>query len=80
VRPDELRRLAVSTLLVWGERDPLGGASVAGATTDLMPRGRLAVLPTGHAPWLGLPAQTAAIVMDFLGTRDSPEPHGAVGL
>ena len=67
VRPDELRRLAVPTLLVWGERDPLGGASVARAATDLMPRGRLAVLPTGHAPWLGLPGQTAATVMDFLG-------------
>jgi pimeloyl-ACP methyl ester carboxylesterase len=66
VRPDELRRLAVPTLVVWGERDPLGGASVARATTDLMPRGRLAVLPTGHAPWLGLPRQTAATVTDFL--------------
>jgi 2-hydroxy-6-oxonona-2,4-dienedioate hydrolase len=66
VRPDELRRLAAPTLLVWGERDPLGDASVARAAVDLMPRGRLAVLPTGHAPWLGLPGQTAATVMDFL--------------
>ena len=66
VRPDELRRLAVPTLLVWGERDPLGGEAVAGAATDLIPRGRLVVLPTGHAPWLGLPGQTAAVVMDFL--------------
>lgn len=72
VRPDELRRLAVPTLLVWGERDPLGSASVARAATDLMPRGRLAVLPTGHAPWLGLPGRTAAVVMDFV--AHSPRP------
>lgn len=66
VRPDELRRIRVPTLVVWGERDPLGSASVAAAAADLVPGGRLAVLPTGHAPWLGMPAQTAETVMDFL--------------
>jgi pimeloyl-ACP methyl ester carboxylesterase len=66
VRPDELRRLAMPTLLIWGEREPLGSVSVAQAVTDLIPRGRLQVLPTGHGPWLGQPAQTAAIVVDFV--------------
>lgn len=67
VRPDELRRLAVPTLLVWGERDPLGAASVAEAAASLMARGRLTVLPTGHAPWLGMPEQMAAAVTEFVG-------------
>jgi pimeloyl-ACP methyl ester carboxylesterase len=66
VRPDELRRVAVPTLVVWGERDPLGGVPVAQAVAGLIPRARLAVLPTGHGPWLGRPAETAAPVLSFL--------------
>jgi pimeloyl-ACP methyl ester carboxylesterase len=34
--------------------------------TELIPHARLEVLPTGHAPWLGQPAQTAAAVTDFV--------------
>jgi 2-hydroxy-6-oxonona-2,4-dienedioate hydrolase len=66
VRPDELRQVAMPTLLVWGERDPLGGLPVAQAITDLIPLARLEVLPTGHGPWLGQPAKTAAAIMDFV--------------
>ena len=29
VRPDELRRLTTPTLVIWGEHEPLGDASVA---------------------------------------------------
>jgi 2-hydroxy-6-oxonona-2,4-dienedioate hydrolase len=66
VRPDELRQVAMPTLIVWGERDPLGGVSVAQAITDLIPHARLEVLPTGHGPWLGEPAKTAATIVDFV--------------
>ena len=65
VGPDELRRLAMPTLLIWGEHDPLGGASVARAVADLIPHARLEVLPTGHGPWLGQPTRTAAAVLEF---------------
>jgi len=54
------------TLVVWGEQEPLGSVSVAQAVTELIPHARLEVLPTGHAPWLGQPAQTAATVADFV--------------
>jgi len=75
LRPEELRQVAVPTLVVWGERDPLGGGPVAQAVTQLIPHARLEVLPTGHAPWLGQPARTAATVMDFVAvTRSTPEP------
>jgi pimeloyl-ACP methyl ester carboxylesterase len=57
------------TLLIWGEREPLGSVSVAQAVTELIPRARLQVLPTGHGPWLGQPAQTAATVVDFVGDQ-----------
>ena len=66
VRPDQLRRLAMPTLLVWGDREPLGPVSVAQSVTDLIPQGQLHMLPTGHAPWLGQPAQTAAAIADFV--------------
>ena len=66
VRPEELGQLAMPTLIVWGERDPLGGVPVAQAITDLIPHARLEVLPTGHGPWLGEPAKTAATIVDFV--------------
>lgn len=65
VQPDELRRLAVPTLLVWGEHEPLGSVAVAQAVVDLVPDARLEVLRAGHAPWLGCPVQTAKLVADF---------------
>jgi pimeloyl-ACP methyl ester carboxylesterase len=56
----------VPTLVIWGEREPLGGVSVARALTELIPQARLEVLAGGHGPWLGQPAQTAATVVDFV--------------
>jgi pimeloyl-ACP methyl ester carboxylesterase len=66
VRPDKLRQLAMPTLVLWGERDPVGTIPVAQAVTDLIPHARLEVLPTGHGPWLGQPTRTAAAVTDFV--------------
>ena len=66
VRPDELRHLPMPTLLIWGERDPVGTIPVARAVTELIPGARLEVLPTGHGPWLGQPTRTAATVADFV--------------
>jgi pimeloyl-ACP methyl ester carboxylesterase len=66
IRPDELRRLAMPTLVVWGERDPVGSIPVARAVTELIPDARLEVLPTGHGPWLGQPTRTAAAVTEFV--------------
>jgi pimeloyl-ACP methyl ester carboxylesterase len=63
VRPDELRRLAIPTLVLWGEHDPVGSVPVARAIAELIPHARLEVLPTGHGPWLGQPTRTAAAVM-----------------
>jgi pimeloyl-ACP methyl ester carboxylesterase len=76
LRPDELRRLAMPTLVVWGERDPVGSVPVARAVTGLIPGARLVVLPTGHGPWLGQPTRTAAAVLDFL--RRTRAGSGAV--
>jgi pimeloyl-ACP methyl ester carboxylesterase len=52
-------------LLVALGRDPVADRA-AKAVTDLIPHARLAVLPTGHGPWLGQPTRTAATVADFV--------------
>ena len=54
------------TLMVWGEHDTLGSSSFAQAASDLNPHAQLVVLPTGHAPWLGRTAETAAAIVDFV--------------
>jgi len=74
VRPDEVRELAVPTLLIWGEREPLASVAVARAMTELIPDARLQVLRGGHAPWLGQPVQTAAAVVDFVRGADHRAP------
>ncbi len=66
VRADELRQVAVPTLVIWGEQEPLGSVSVARAVTELIPHARLEVLAGGHAPWLGQPEQAAAALADFV--------------
>jgi 2-hydroxy-6-oxonona-2,4-dienedioate hydrolase len=66
LRPDELRKVSMPTLVLWGDREPLGSASVARRVTELIPSARLEVLPAGHVPWLGQPAQTAALIADFV--------------
>jgi pimeloyl-ACP methyl ester carboxylesterase len=66
VRPGELSRLTMPTLLAWGEREPLGDGTVAQAATSLMPRGHLEMLSGGHAPWLGHPTETATAISEFV--------------
>jgi pimeloyl-ACP methyl ester carboxylesterase len=68
VRPDELSSVAMPTLVIWGEWEPLGGVQVAQAITDQIPDARLVVLPAGHGPWLGQPKRTAAAVRDLVVT------------
>jgi pimeloyl-ACP methyl ester carboxylesterase len=62
VHPDELRRLTVPTLVVWGDRDPVGAVKVAQATARLVPKAQLEVLPAGHVPWLGNPDRVRTLV------------------
>lgn len=66
VRPDELHQLVMPTLVVWGERDPVGSVAVAQAVTEMIPHARLEVLPTGCGPFLGQLARTTAAVEDFV--------------
>lgn len=64
--PDELRRLNVPTLLIWGDHDPVGAVEVARETARLMPRARLELLPAGHVPYLGHPQRVAELLTMFI--------------
>jgi len=66
VSADELRQLAVVTLLLWGDHDPFGDAAVARATARAIPDARLELLPAGHGPWLGHPDRVAELVSEFV--------------
>jgi pimeloyl-ACP methyl ester carboxylesterase len=66
VRPDELRQVAVPTLLIWGDHDPVATVDAARVAAELIPRAELAVLPAGHVPYLGNPERTAALVSGFV--------------
>src|SRR6266545_4598377 len=74
VRPDELRQLAMPTLVIWGQHEPLGSVAIAQELTDLIPHARLIVLPSGHGPWLGYPGQTAGAIADFVRRQESVPP------
>lgn len=64
--PDELRRLHVPTLLIWGDHDPVGTAEVARETATLMPRAQLELLAAGHVPYLGHPQRVAELLTTFI--------------
>jgi pimeloyl-ACP methyl ester carboxylesterase len=65
--PDQLRSIEAPTLLYWGDADSFGGAGVARAAADLIPRTTLEIVPgAGHLPWLDGPDLAATAVREFL--------------
>ncbi len=66
VQPDELERLNVPTLLIWGDDDPVGAVEVAQVTARLVPESQLEVLPGGHVPYLGNPDRVSELVSGFV--------------
>jgi pimeloyl-ACP methyl ester carboxylesterase len=66
VHPDELRRLTVPTLVIWGDHDPVGAVKVAQATARLIPKAELEVLPAGHVPFLGHPDRVSELLSSFV--------------
>lgn len=71
----ELQAMATPTLLIWGDRDPIGSVDVARAAAQLIPNAQLEVLPAGHVPQLGHPNRVAALVSGFLGSPDDDRPR-----
>jgi pimeloyl-ACP methyl ester carboxylesterase len=68
IRPEDLGRLSVPTLMIWGEDDPVVPVEAARSAARLVPGARVEVLKAGHVPQLGHPAQVAALVSAFAQT------------
>jgi pimeloyl-ACP methyl ester carboxylesterase len=66
LRPEELRRLTVPTLLIWGDHDPVGRVETARAIAELLPEAQLEILPGGHVPYFGDPLRAAALLSEFV--------------
>jgi pimeloyl-ACP methyl ester carboxylesterase len=66
--PQELRRLTASTLMVWGDHDPVVSVEHARAAATLIPRAQLEVVPAGHVPQLGNPDLVAELLERFVGS------------
>lgn len=62
----DLRGLEVPTLLIWGDRDPVGDGDVARRLQRLIPEADLRVLEGGHAPWLGSPDRVAEALLGWV--------------
>jgi pimeloyl-ACP methyl ester carboxylesterase len=65
LRREDLHRLAVPTLMIWGDRDPVVPLAHAHAVAAEIPHARLEVLPAGHVPQLGHPDRVAALLEEF---------------
>jgi pimeloyl-ACP methyl ester carboxylesterase len=63
---DETRRIAAPVLLVWGEDDVYGGPDIGRRACELLPDGRLEVIPGRHAPFLDDPAGCGAMITAHL--------------
>jgi pimeloyl-ACP methyl ester carboxylesterase len=63
---EDLRRLTVPTLMIWGERDPVVPLVQARVVAAQIPHARLEALPAGHVPQLGNPDRVAALLGDFV--------------
>jgi pimeloyl-ACP methyl ester carboxylesterase len=66
VHTDELRQLAVPTLLIWGDQDPVGAVEAAQVTAAAISGARLEVLAAGHVPYLGHPERASELLSGFV--------------
>lgn len=66
ITTDDLRRLEMPLLYVWGPRDPFGAQDVGRRAAAIASEAELAEVPHGHIPWLSDPDAVAAPVRRFL--------------
>lgn len=66
VRQADLERISAPTLIVWGDREPVGTATSARRLQETIPDARLELVPGGHAPWLDAAPRISRLVSDFL--------------
>lgn len=68
IRREDLEDLRAPLLVIWGQREPLGGVDVAKTLATMTGDGRHQIVTGGHAPWLGSPGEVARHVEEFVVT------------
>jgi len=69
ITAQDLRALAVPTLMIWGDHDPVVPLAHARAAAALIPDARLEVVPAGHVPQLGNPDLVGTLIEGFTHAR-----------
>lgn len=64
---EQLASCPVPTLLLWGEDDRVQGPQAGARAAELLPHGRIDVLPGGHGLWFEDPRRCGRLLTDFLG-------------
>lgn len=70
--PEQLRAVQHPVQVIWGEDDPFGTVETGRRIAELIPGGRFAALPGGHAPWFHHAEQIATITQEFLVAQPGP--------
>jgi pimeloyl-ACP methyl ester carboxylesterase len=66
LREQELQRLTLPTLLLFGDHDPVASVETARTIAGLLPDAQLEILPGGHVPYFGSPERSAELVSAFV--------------
>ena len=69
ITADELRRLDLPALFVWGQKDTFGSPEVGQRAAGLLPDAELIVIPHGHVPWVTDAAAVARPILEWLADR-----------
>ena len=75
---DELRRVTVPTVYIWGTDDPYLAPRDARPWIEEMPAATLREVPAGHAPWFEDPTGCADVITRHLTATGFPPASGAV--
>ena len=65
IRAEDLGRLTVPTMMIWGDHDPVVPIGAARVAAQLIPGVRLEVLKAGHVPQLGHPERVTELLIAF---------------
>lgn len=69
--PDQLKKISMPVLLIWGDNDPFGNLEVAREATRILPNARLHEMRSGHLPHMDKPEETGKIIRNFIDASTS---------
>lgn len=63
---ETIERITAPSLFLWGDEDPVGGATTAELFTGRFSNATLEMVPgAGHAPWIDEPELCARQIREF---------------